>query len=348
MLRHTTGTASEVPGPQRRFPGVVRTWTDASSCSRQPQCRSRSRSRPPAFARRLGGTPVAYVTADLESHVVVLDLGSARGREAHSDRAGSSQHRVGSGLERGRRTHGARRRDAARRRDRLCPRRARRLRRTALHRSASAAAGRVRDRLGTRGGRRPGCQARPRAPAHGCARPCAAHRDRAPDGQTLWTALGTKAERVAVLDTTRSAAPEARPDVHAAVPRSRRRVRARRSHRLGDLGRPAADRALRAQWPCPPRHRGGLASAARHVRPREGIRRERRRRHRAPPPSRRRARPRGTCPRRLVQRDLRLGTRRLPVARPRDAQRARRERSVFAEFDTIARAAHDACIVFGP
>ena len=31
-------------------------------------------AEPLAFAARLGGTPVAYVTADLESHVVVLDL----------------------------------------------------------------------------------------------------------------------------------------------------------------------------------------------------------------------------------------------------------------------------------
>jgi DNA-binding beta-propeller fold protein YncE len=32
---------------------------------------------PAALAKRLGGAPVAYVTADLESHVVVLDLGTA-------------------------------------------------------------------------------------------------------------------------------------------------------------------------------------------------------------------------------------------------------------------------------
>jgi DNA-binding beta-propeller fold protein YncE len=32
---------------------------------------------PAALARRLGGAPVAYVTADLESHVAVLDLASA-------------------------------------------------------------------------------------------------------------------------------------------------------------------------------------------------------------------------------------------------------------------------------
>lgn len=32
---------------------------------------------PVGLARRLGGAPAAYVTADLESHVVVLDLGSA-------------------------------------------------------------------------------------------------------------------------------------------------------------------------------------------------------------------------------------------------------------------------------
>jgi DNA-binding beta-propeller fold protein YncE len=31
-----------------------------------------------AFASRLGGTPLAYVTADLESHVVALDLSTAR------------------------------------------------------------------------------------------------------------------------------------------------------------------------------------------------------------------------------------------------------------------------------
>lgn len=33
---------------------------------------------PRGFAARLGGTPVAYVTADLESHVVVLDLETAK------------------------------------------------------------------------------------------------------------------------------------------------------------------------------------------------------------------------------------------------------------------------------
>ena len=33
---------------------------------------------PSAFASRLGGTPLAYVTADLESHVVVFDLSTAR------------------------------------------------------------------------------------------------------------------------------------------------------------------------------------------------------------------------------------------------------------------------------
>jgi DNA-binding beta-propeller fold protein YncE len=33
---------------------------------------------PRALAGRLGGTPVAFVTADLESHVAVLDLGTAR------------------------------------------------------------------------------------------------------------------------------------------------------------------------------------------------------------------------------------------------------------------------------
>jgi len=35
-------------------------------------------SDPLAFAARLGGTPIAFVTADLESHVVVLDLSSAK------------------------------------------------------------------------------------------------------------------------------------------------------------------------------------------------------------------------------------------------------------------------------
>jgi DNA-binding beta-propeller fold protein YncE len=35
-------------------------------------------TEPWALASRLGGTPVAFVTADLESHVVVLDLGSKK------------------------------------------------------------------------------------------------------------------------------------------------------------------------------------------------------------------------------------------------------------------------------
>ena len=35
-------------------------------------------TEPLALAARLGGTPVAFVTADLESHVVVLDLGGAK------------------------------------------------------------------------------------------------------------------------------------------------------------------------------------------------------------------------------------------------------------------------------
>ena len=55
-----------------------------------------------------------------------------------------------------------------------------------------------------------------------------------PDGSTLWTALGSKAERIAILDL-RDPSPAARADDRDTVPRSRRRLRPTRPTRVGDV-----------------------------------------------------------------------------------------------------------------
>jgi hypothetical protein len=154
-----------------------------------------------AFASRLGGTPLAYVTADLESHVVVLDLGTTRvvdrirtGPGPRSIEAvrgtvavvAHTEHGVVSLL------------DSVTGRVRAeldgfaAPRY------TAVHPSLPYAyvtdsereeivvldvgRGRVLWRTAVPGPTR--------------------HVSLGPDGQTLWTALGTKAERMAVLDAS--------------------------------------------------------------------------------------------------------------------------------------------------
>jgi DNA-binding beta-propeller fold protein YncE len=156
---------------------------------------------PLAFAARLGGTPVAYVTADLESHVVVLDLATGgvvrRIRTGPGPRSIESVHdwlAVVAHTEHGVVTL----LDAATSRIRAELDSFATPRYTAVHPrhplayvtdSASeevvvvdAKAGRVLSR------------ARVPGPAR--------HVSIAPDGRTLWTALGTAASRVAVLDTS--------------------------------------------------------------------------------------------------------------------------------------------------
>lgn len=162
---------------------------------------------PSALASRLGGTPFAYVTADLESHVVALDLGSARvvgrirtGPGPRSIEAvrgaiavvAHTEYGVVSLL------------DTASRRIRaevdgfVAPRY------TAVHPGLPYAY--VTDSeneevvvLEAYAGRIVG-----RARVPGPAR----HISLSPDGQTLWTALGTRAPRVAVLDTSEARRPK--------------------------------------------------------------------------------------------------------------------------------------------
>jgi DNA-binding beta-propeller fold protein YncE len=156
---------------------------------------------PLAFAARLGGTPVAYVTADLESHVVVLDLATGgvvrRIRTGPGPRSIESVHdwlAVVAHTEHGVVTL----LDAATSRIRAELDSFATPRYTAVHPRhplayvtdseseevvvVDAKAGRVLSR------------ARVPGPAR--------HVSIAPDGRTLWTALGTAASRVAVLDTS--------------------------------------------------------------------------------------------------------------------------------------------------
>ena len=154
---------------------------------------------PAAFARQLGGAPVAYVTADLESHVVVLDLASAevvqRIPTGPGPRSIESIHDWGAVV--AHTEHGVvTLLDAATARVRAeldgfdAPRY------TAVHPRLplayvtdsgreevvvlDAKRGRVLRRIAVPG------------PAR--------HIGIGPNGRTVWTALGTKAERVAVLD----------------------------------------------------------------------------------------------------------------------------------------------------
>jgi DNA-binding beta-propeller fold protein YncE len=158
-------------------------------------------TEPWAFATRLGGTPVAYVTADLESHVVVLDLDTRRvvrrirtgpgprSIESIHDRlavVGHTEHGVVTVL------------DAATARVRAeldafaAPRYAAvHPRRPLVYMTDSAAEelvvvdaehGRVRGRTQVPG------------PAR--------HVSISPDGSTVWTVLGNASSRIAVLDTS--------------------------------------------------------------------------------------------------------------------------------------------------
>ena len=96
-------------------------------------------------------------------------------------------------------------------------------------------------------------------------------------GTTLWTVLGSAAERVAVLDLAGPAPAEARARVRAAVPRPRRRLRSRRHATCGSPRVPAMpSRSTARHGGASTRACGGSAAAARRVRRRAGVCRERR------------------------------------------------------------------------
>ena len=156
---------------------------------------------PLALASRLGGTPVAYVTADLESHVAVIELETARivtriatGPGPRSIESvhdwlavvAHTEHGVVTVL------------DAATSRIRseiegfVAPRY------SAVHprRPIAYVTDSAREEVVVLDAARGHVLARAAVPGP------ARHVSISPDGRTLWTALGTKAPRVAVLETS--------------------------------------------------------------------------------------------------------------------------------------------------
>ncbi len=156
---------------------------------------------PRALASRLGGAPVAYVTADLESHVVVLDLGSKevvgrirtgpgpRSIESVHDRlavVGHSEHGVVTVL------------DVAKSRIRAELARFEEPRYTAVHprRPFAYLTDSAAEELVVLDVERARIMWRTRVP--GAAR----HVSISPDGSTVWTVLGSASPHIAVLDTS--------------------------------------------------------------------------------------------------------------------------------------------------
>jgi len=162
---------------------------------------------PSAFASRLGGTPLAYVTADLESHVVVLDLHAARvidrirtgpgPRSIESVRGtiavvAHTEHGVVSLL------------DAVKGRLRAEVEGFAAPRYTAVHPALPYVyvTDSAREEVVVLDAYDARIVGRTRVPGP------ARHVSLSPDGQTLWTALGTKAARLAVLDTSEARRPK--------------------------------------------------------------------------------------------------------------------------------------------
>jgi len=154
---------------------------------------------PYALAGRLGGTGVAYVTADLESHIVVVALGDggtvARIRTAPGPRSIESVHgrtALVAHTEHGLVTllEAVPRRIRAELDDFEAPRY------TAVHPRQQLAyvTDSAREEIVVVDVGRAKVLWRTRVPGP------ARHVSISPDGRTIWTALGTKAERVAVLD----------------------------------------------------------------------------------------------------------------------------------------------------
>ncbi len=161
---------------------------------------------PFAFARRLGGTPVAFVTADLESHVVAIDLGTGdvvrRIRTGPGPRSIESVHdwlAVVAHTEHGVVTV----LDAATSRVRAELEGFAAPRYTAVHprRPLAYVTDSASEEVAVVDAQRGRVISRTRVPGP------ARHVAIAPDGRTLWTVLGTAASRVAVLDTSNPRSP---------------------------------------------------------------------------------------------------------------------------------------------
>jgi protein NirF len=158
-------------------------------------------SGPRALASRLGGAPVAFVTADLESHVAVVDLTNRelvrrirtapgpRSIESVHDRlavVGHSEHGVVTVL------------DAATSRIRAELDRFEQPRYAAIHpqRPLAYMTDSAAEEVVVVDAERGRTRARARVPGP------ARHVSLSPDGRTLWTVLGNASPRVAVLDTS--------------------------------------------------------------------------------------------------------------------------------------------------
>lgn len=158
-------------------------------------------SEPFAFANRLGGTPVAFVTADLESQVVVLDLETMRVvrhiRTGPGPRSIESVHdwlAVVAHTEHGVVTL----LDAATSRIRAELDGFEAPRYTAVHprRTLAYVTDSASEEVVVLDAERAKVLWRTRVPGP------ARHVSVSPDGRTIWTALGTAASRVAVLDAS--------------------------------------------------------------------------------------------------------------------------------------------------
>lgn len=156
---------------------------------------------PLAFAGRLGGTGVAFVTADLESHVVLIELGSGRTigriRTAPGPRSIESVH--GQTALVAHTEHGlVSVLDAVPRRIRAELDDFEEPRYTAVHprRPLAYVTDSAKEEIVVLDVNRARIVWRTRVPGP------ARHIGVSPDGSTLWTALGTKAAQVAVLDAS--------------------------------------------------------------------------------------------------------------------------------------------------
>lgn len=154
---------------------------------------------PHALAGRLGGAGVAFVTADLESHVVLIELGSGRTlgriRTAPGPRSIESVH--GQTALVAHTEHGLLTLiDAGRRRIRAELDGFESPRYTAAHprRPLAYVTDSASEEIVVLDVERAKVVSRTHVPGP------ARHVSISPDGRTIWTALGTKAERIAVLD----------------------------------------------------------------------------------------------------------------------------------------------------
>jgi hypothetical protein len=168
---------------------------------------------PRAFAARLGGTPAAFVTADLESHIVVLDLGTGATIERIRTAAGprSIEAMLGSSAIVAHTEHGLvsliglRPLGVHTEVDGFeAPRYTCVQPPTADQQTSSLAyvTDSARGEVVTLDAGRAKVISRTEVPGP------ARHISISPDGRTIWTALGTAAERLAVLDTSNPRRPK--------------------------------------------------------------------------------------------------------------------------------------------